>query len=96
MSDVSLWKKPSDVMKTHRRRKSVSQKRIKVDDGQRTNVIYKSPSKAVKRKNPFHRDSPHPFASKRIHLDDKSSSDPLSCELFNILDSVNEVSSKVN
>ncbi|XP_052810815.1 protein downstream neighbor of Son-like isoform X1 [Mya arenaria] len=91
MTEETNWKRPSEVMKIHRRRKSVSQRRIKVDADQRTSVIYKSPSKSTKRKNPFYKDSPHPFASKRIHLDnEKPLDDPLSCQLFDILDSANE------
>lgn len=92
--DPSEWKKPSDVMKIHRRRKSVSQRRITSDPDKRTSIIYKSPSKSVKRKNPFHRDSPHPFPSKRQHIDFKENThqeQQLSCQLFSILDTVNEV-----
>lgn len=92
--DPSEWKKPSDVMKIHRRRKSVSQRRITSDPDKRTSIIYKSPSKSVKRKNPFHKDSPHPFPSKRQHIDFKENTNkdqPLSCQLFSMLDTVNEV-----
>lgn len=73
----------------------MSQKRITADADKRTSVIYKSPSKSVKRKNPFHKDSPHPNAAKRQHIDlqlkTNSGSDDLSCQLFNILDSAEEV-----
>jgi hypothetical protein len=90
------WKKPSDVMKIHRRRKSVSQKRITTEADKRTSIIYKSPSKSVKRKNPFYKDSPHPFPAKRQQIEFKENvpegHDPFSCQLFTILDSVNEVS----
>lgn len=93
MSEDLVWRKPSDVMKIHRRRKSVSQKRITTDADKRTSVIYKSPSKSVKRKNPFHRDSPHPNPVKRPHIDFKENAgteDVLSCQLFNLLDSVDK------
>lgn len=93
MSEETVWRKPSDVMKIHRRRKSASQKRITTD--KRTDVIYKSPSKSVKRKNPFHQDSPHPNFVKRPHLDptqnENFAKDPISCQLFNVLDSLDEV-----
>ncbi|XP_045196207.2 protein downstream neighbor of Son-like [Mercenaria mercenaria] len=92
--DPSEWKKPSDVMKIHRRRKSVSQRRITSDPDKRTSIIYKSPSKSVKRKNPFHQDSPHPFPAKRQQIDFKENKpdehEPLSCQLFTLLDTVNE------
>jgi hypothetical protein len=85
-------------MKIHRRRKSVSQKRITSDPDKRTSIIYKSPSKSVKRKNPFHQDSPHPFPSKRQHVDFKENKeqpqqgqDPLNCQLFTLLDTANGV-----
>ncbi|XP_060592428.1 protein downstream neighbor of Son-like [Ruditapes philippinarum] len=91
--EPSEWKRPSDVMKIHRRRKSVSQKRITSDPDKRTSIIYKSPSKSVKRKNPFHQDSPHPFPSKRQHVDFKENKeqgqDPLNCQLFTLLDTAN-------
>lgn len=92
MSEDLVWRKPSDVMKIHRRRKSASQKRITTDADKRTSVIYKSPSKSVKRKNPFHRDSPYPNSVKRPHIDFKENAgteeDSLSCHLFTLLDSV--------
>ncbi|KAL4233691.1 hypothetical protein ACF0H5_008371 [Mactra antiquata] len=89
--DPSEWKKPSEVMKNLRRRKSVSQRRITTDTDKRTSVIYKSPSKPVKRKNPFHKDSPHPFPAKRQNVcssakNSGDSGDPLSCQLFTLLE----------
>lgn len=97
--DPSEWKKPSDVMKIHRRRKSVSQRRITSDPDKRTSIIYKSPSKSVKRKNPFHKDSPHPIPVKKQHIDFKENlndHDPLNCQLFTLLDAANEGSSQIS
>lgn len=95
--DPSEWKKPSEVMKVLRRRKSVSQRRITADSDKRTSVIYKSPSKSVKRKNPFHTDSPHPFPAKRQNVctevksdGEVDSKDALSCQLFTLLETAND------
>ena len=70
METPSQWKKPSDIMKIHRRRKSVSQKRITAVNDSRTTVIYKSPSKSVKRRNPFSVPEPLENPAKRQHVEE--------------------------
>jgi len=91
MTSEITWKRPSDVMS--RRRKSVSQRRIVTE--KRTNVIYKSPVKSVKRKNPFNKENFDSNPTKRAHIEPKHENGKGACDvniqLFNLLDSIHEV-----
>ena len=86
MEGSPVWKKPSEVMKIHRRRKSLSQRKVTATEEHRTDFIYKSPSKSGKRRNPF--TSSDNSANKRQNTrKEKLYKDDNMCTLFNILDS---------
>ena len=93
MEGSPVWKKPSDVMKIHRRRKSLSQKKVTASQEQRTDFIYKSPSKSVKRRNPF--TSSENVSNKR-HMANKEQIGTNEPMLFSILDSAEVRQIRVN